>query len=158
MTSLQCYFRGARHGLNMTAKLARVREQEQLLMQEWGAAEPQTQDDTDKRQPKKKKVKKKRLESNTEVLPDETEKKDAIESKKIKRKKGGVIKHGKGKMDTVLLEHEEAHESDDASPRKKKKTHKQSEVTFDECGLQLHATQKKKKKKKKRTKESIGEK
>lgn len=141
--------KGARHGLNMTAKLARVREQELLLLQEWGGTE-QGQNDSDKSQSKKKKAKKNKHVDVAAEICVETEQKNAAKPKKKKKsKKDGVSDQSEGRMNTLLVEHEGVQVHEAVNPLKKKKKRDKTKV-MSECEPELHTIQKKKKKKKKK--------
>lgn len=137
--------RGARHGLNMTAKLARVREQELLLLQEWGGTE-QGQDDSYNSQSKKKKVKKsKHVDVGVEMCVA-ADQKNAAKHKKKKKSKKGVSEQSECTANTLLVEHENVQVHEASNPSKKKKKRDKTKM-IPECEPELYKTQKKKKKK-----------
>ncbi|MPC50254.1 G patch domain-containing protein 4 [Portunus trituberculatus] len=111
--------KGARHGLNMTAKLARVREQELLLLQEWGAADSQVQQD--EVQPKKKKRKSsKNKDVQAVTCVDGSEPENCVEHTKKQKSKR---KKDEGKDECAAVEDkQETYESNPV--KKKKKKHK----------------------------------
>lgn len=142
--------KGARHGLNMTAKLARVKEQELLLMQAWGAADTQLQED-DQLQPMKKKKKSCKNKDVHDVMYSvEAEPKNSPKStKKRKSKRGVVVEQDEGRDEGVLVEHKQ--EAYEQNPLKKKKKKRDKTKPTDDCNSELCiiTSQKKKKKKKK---------
>ncbi|KAK8395003.1 hypothetical protein O3P69_006039 [Scylla paramamosain] len=139
--------KGARHGLNMTAKLARVREQELLLLQEWGTADPQMQQDKEVQTKKKKKKSNKNKDVQDITHADRSEPKNCVEHTKKQKSKR---KKDEGKDECVSVEDkQEAYES---NPLKKKKKKHKTEVT-DSCIAEVCVTTTKQKKKKKKKKE-----
>lgn len=139
--------KGARHGLNMTAKLARVREQELALLQEWGAADPQVQQDQEAVQPKKKKKKSsKNKDVQDATCADGSGPESCVQHKKKKSKR----KTDEGKDECVSVENKQ--ETYESVPVKKKKKKHKTEAT-DSCVTEVCVTTTKQKKKKKKKKE-----
>ncbi|XP_045119976.1 G patch domain-containing protein 4-like isoform X2 [Portunus trituberculatus] len=138
--------KGARHGLNMTAKLARVREQELLLLQEWGAADSQVQQD--EVQPKKKKRKSsKNKDVQAVTCVDGSEPENCVEHTKKQKSKR---KKDEGKDECAAVEDKQ--ETYESNPVKKKKKKHKTEVT-DPCTAEVYVTTTKQKKKKKKKKD-----
>lgn len=141
----------------MTAKLARVKEQELLLMQTWGAADPQVQEDKKQLLPKKKKKKSsKNKDVHAVMCAVEPEPENGSKTaKKQKSKRDGVLEQDEGKDDCLSVEHkQETYEPKHL--KKKRKKHDKTKVT-DACNSELCiiTTQKKKKKKKEKIEMSL---
>uniref|UniRef100_A0A8C5U210 G patch domain-containing protein 4 n=1 Tax=Malurus cyaneus samueli TaxID=2593467 RepID=A0A8C5U210_9PASS len=127
--------RGARHGLTMSAKLARLEEQERAFLASYRYREQQ-QEPLDSSQRKKKKRKQSRHRADPEV-PDE-EQEEVLEEETVKRKNQGPSRE------------EELTGEEEVVRRKKKKKKKVTELCEEEeiSGEEEKVKKKRKKKKK----------
>ncbi|XP_074897034.1 G patch domain-containing protein 4 [Buteo buteo] len=127
--------KGARHGLTMSAKLARLEEQEQAFLttyqqKEWQHEPPESSHPAERQEKKKKKRKQSRDGADPEMLqghePSREEEVAGQEGKVVKRKKK------KKKNQEPSKEEEVAGEEGKATKRKKKKKKKQEEEEKEE--------------------------
>lgn len=123
--------RGARHGLTMSAKLARLEEQEQAFLttyqhKVWQHEPPESSHPAERQEKKKKKRKQSRDGANPEVLQGQ----EPSREEEVAGQEGKVVKRKKNQEPS--REEEVAGEDGKATKRKKKKKQEEEEEEKEE--------------------------
>uniref|UniRef100_A0A663DTL3 G patch domain-containing protein 4 n=1 Tax=Aquila chrysaetos chrysaetos TaxID=223781 RepID=A0A663DTL3_AQUCH len=147
--------RGARHGLTMSAKLARLEEQERAFLttyrhKEWQHEPPESSHLAERQEKKKKKRKQSRDGADPEVLQGQ----DPSREEEVAGQEGKVVKRKKKKKNQEPSREEEvAGQEGKVVKRKKKKKNQEPSREEEVAGEEGKATKKKKKKKQKEDEE-----
>ncbi|XP_029882252.1 G patch domain-containing protein 4 [Aquila chrysaetos chrysaetos] len=147
--------KGARHGLTMSAKLARLEEQERAFLttyrhKEWQHEPPESSHLAERQEKKKKKRKQSRDGADPEVLQGQ----DPSREEEVAGQEGKVVKRKKKKKNQEPSREEEvAGQEGKVVKRKKKKKNQEPSREEEVAGEEGKATKKKKKKKQKEDEE-----
>ncbi|KAK4316997.1 hypothetical protein Pmani_011898 [Petrolisthes manimaculis] len=127
--------KGARHGLNMTAKLARVKEQDRKLMEAWNkSADNLVKEEkiySEENLVKKKKKKKRSVDNDLDQMPQETVEDNDEKILVTQEEMPGREKKSKKRHQQEKEEETEATNTEDSIKIKKKKKKKRNRETDD---------------------------
>uniref|UniRef100_A0A8B9N6D9 G patch domain-containing protein 4 n=1 Tax=Accipiter nisus TaxID=211598 RepID=A0A8B9N6D9_9AVES len=120
--------KGARHGLTMSAKLARLEEQEQAFLttyqhKKWQHEPPESSHPAERQEKKKKKRKQSRDGADPQVLQGQ----EPSREKEVAGQEGKVVKRKKKKKNQEPSREEEVAGEDGKATKRKKKKKKQEE-------------------------------
>ncbi|XP_076220270.1 LOW QUALITY PROTEIN: uncharacterized protein LOC143174067, partial [Aptenodytes patagonicus] len=152
--------KGARHGLTMSAKLARLEEQERAFLATYQHKEQQHEPPESSPQQRGEIRKKKRRQSRDGADAEVLQSQELSREEEVAGEEGKAVKRKKKKNQELSGEEEVAGEEGKAVKRKKKKKKKKNQELSGEeevAGEEGKAVKRKKKKRKKKNQELSGE-